>query len=159
MAEIPIVYYSRTGKTRLIAEKLASLLGGRIEEIREQKDRSGVRGFLGGGKDALFGKPTVLTSEHSVEGVETVVIGMPVWANRPPPAVKAYLDAVDLAGKRVCAFCTHDGGGGKGTFAALERLLGGQLLETIDFKKPKPDDPDLLARLQAWAEKVRKAAS
>ena len=159
MAEILIVYYSRTGKTRMLAEKLASLLAGRVEEIREQKDRSGARGFLSGGKDALLGRPATLTSQHSVEGAKAVVIGMPVWANRPPPAVRAYLDALDLTGKPVCAFCTHDGSGGKKTFAALEGLLGRPLRETIEFKKPKADDPGLLARLQEWAERVRKAAA
>lgn len=53
-----VVYYSRTGKTRLVAGKVAELLGGDLVEIREAKDRSGLRGWLGAGRDTLGDRPT-----------------------------------------------------------------------------------------------------
>ena len=84
-----------------------------------------------------------------------MVIGMPIWASAPPPAVKRYVETVDLTGRKVSAFCTHDGGGGKRTFAALSALLGAELVATLDLKKPKPDDPALDERLARWAEQLK----
>jgi len=155
MGDTLVVYYSRTGKTRRVAETLARMLDADIEEIREKKNRSGAPGFLGGVWDALRKRPAELTGGHSTEGRKTVIVGTPVWANRPPPAVRTYLRTVDLTGRNVCAFATHDGGGAKRTFRTIAELLDGPLGETIDFKKPKADDPGVEQRCREWAETVR----
>jgi len=159
MTETLIVYYSRTGRTRMVAEKLGALLGADVEEIREAKSRAGFLGALAAGKDSMLSRPAELTAAPSVEARGTVVLGMPVWADRPPPAVRAYLAAVDLTGKTVCAFCTHGGGGGKKMFAALSALLPSPPSEMIEFKRPKADDPNVAARLAEWAPKVRAAGA
>ena len=112
MKQTVVAYYSRTGVTRKVAEQLAALLDADLEEIREAKDRSGVLGLLGAGRDSTLKREAELTSEHNVEGRKTVVIGMPIWGFRPPPAVRSYLKKVNLAGKKVCAFCTFYGSGG-----------------------------------------------
>jgi flavodoxin len=41
-----VVYYSRTGKTRFVAERVASELKADIEEVVDLKNRSGRFGFL-----------------------------------------------------------------------------------------------------------------
>ena len=157
MSDTLIVYYSRTGKTRMVAEKLATILEADIEEIREAKDRAGRMGWVVGVKDSLLDKPAEITSEHSVEPRKLVIIGMPVWADRPPPAVRAFLGRYDLAGKTVCAFCTHDGGGGKGLFAKTGELVPGGLAATLSLKKPRPDDPVLDEELKQWSDEIKAA--
>ncbi|MCD6377573.1 MAG: flavodoxin family protein, partial [Planctomycetes bacterium] len=57
MDKILIVYYSRSGTTRMVAEKLAKLLEADIEEIRERKERAGTLGFFIGIKDSILDKP------------------------------------------------------------------------------------------------------
>jgi len=47
-----IVYYSRTGNTRKIAETLSRMLDSEIDEIIDQKNRSGPIGWLMSGRDA-----------------------------------------------------------------------------------------------------------
>lgn len=155
MKDTVVVYYSRTGKTRFLAERLAALLEADLEEIVDRKDRSGALGWLSGGKDATLKRASEIASAHVVEGRRTVILGMPVWAFGPPPAVRGYLARHDLTGKRVCAFCTYDGSGEERTFAALSRLLPGGLAATLGFKKPSPDDPQCLARLKEWADRLR----
>lgn len=155
MNDIVVVYYSRTGKTRLVAEKFTALLGADIEEIREAKNRSGKMGFLAGCKDTLFRKPAELAGTHSVVGRTTVIIGMPVWTGHVPPAVRAYLAAVDLAGKKVFGFCTYDGGGGKGTFKELNNLVPGGLVDTFQWKKPKEGDAKLDDAMAEFARHVK----
>jgi len=151
--EIVIAYYSRTGVTRKVAEQLAALLDADLEEIREAKDRSGVLGWLGAGKDSTLKREAELTSEHSVEGRKTVVVGMPVWGFKPPPAVRSYLKKVNLAGKKVCAFCTFDGSGGDRTLEAVAELVPGGLAARLPLKKPAAD-PNLGATLKEWAKQA-----
>ena len=153
MKQIVIAYYSRTGVTRKVAEQLAALLDADLEEIREAKDRSGVLGWLGAGLDSTFKREANLTSDHNVEGRKTVVIGMPVWGFKPPPAVRSYLRKVNLAGKKVCAFCTFDGSGGDRVLDAVAGMVPGGLAARLALKKPAAR-PNLAATLKEWAKQV-----
>lgn len=154
MSDILVVYYSRTGRTRLVAEALADLLGAELGEITEKQDRSGPIGYLAATKDAVLKRDTELTGAPSVSEKTLVVLGMPVWMGRPPPAVRAYLSRVDLRSKTLCAFCTSHTGG-KGALEALKRLVPVPLSETFDWRNPKPDDPELARGLDAWARRIQ----
>ena len=156
MSEIVVAYYSRTGQTRKVCEKLAGLLGADLEEIGDAKSRRGLLGCLVAGKDAAFGKSTTLTTSHSLEGRKVVVLGTPVWAGGPAPAVQAYLNEVDLSGVTVFALCTFNGGEGK-TFHRIEQFADGRLAGTLALRKPAKD-PKLDAKLEPFAERIRKAA-
>jgi len=57
-----VVCYSRTGNTRLVAEKIAEGLNVELEEIMDKKDRKGVFGFLRSGYEAIFKKLTDIQS-------------------------------------------------------------------------------------------------
>jgi len=154
MDKILIVYYSRTGTTRMVAEKLAKLLEADIEEIRERKERAGALGFLVGIKDSILDKPAELISTHTIEGRDIVIIGMPVWADAPPPAVRAFVRQYDLTGKKIFAFCTHRGSGGDKTFAKLADMLPEKLVGTLALKSPQRD-PQLEEKLKQWVEQIR----
>ena len=45
--KVLVVYYSRTGNTKFVAEAIAQSLEADIEEIKDGKNRMGVFGFLG----------------------------------------------------------------------------------------------------------------
>lgn len=156
MSDILVVYYSRSGKTRWVAEQIARTLGADLEEIREQKDRSGALGWLSGGRDAMKKTPAELVSTHTTEGKRIVIVGMPVWAFQPPTAVRAYLSKADLAGRKVCAFCTFDGSGDERTLAETGKLVPGGLAGSASFKKVKPDDPALVERVANWCAEIAK---
>ena len=154
MSKIVIIYYSRTGKTRMVADKLAGLLGADVREITEKKDRSGALGFWGGILNTVLRKPAELTHQPSLEGYSTLILAMPVWAGSPPPAMRKYVEQTDFSGMKVAALCTHDGSGGKKTFAKLSKLLPEPPFETLALKKPNADDRKLDAQLKTWAEKI-----
>ncbi len=48
-----VVYYSRTGNTKLIGDELAAVLGADVEELKDRDDRSGRMGYIRAGRDAL----------------------------------------------------------------------------------------------------------
>ena len=56
--KVLVVYYSRTGNTRFVAEAVAQSLKADIEEIRDRKNRMGIFGFLRCGYEAIFKKLT-----------------------------------------------------------------------------------------------------
>jgi flavodoxin len=157
MNEILVAYYSRSGKTKAVAVHLARMLGADLEEITEAAHRSGAKGWLLAGRDTMFDRPATLTSSHDLSGRKVIVLGMPVWAFAPPPAIRAFIRQHDLAGKSVIAFATMDGSGGERTLESLAKMLPGGLACRLVLKKPRGDDPVLLAQLQEFAERIRSA--
>jgi len=53
-----VVYYSRRGNTRFVAEKISQEIGADIEEIIDKKKRKGLLGFILSGYDATRGRVT-----------------------------------------------------------------------------------------------------
>ena len=110
-------------------------------------------GWLSAAWDSTLKREADLTSEHNVEGRKTVVIGTPIWGFKPPPAVRSYLKKVNLAGKKVCAFCTFYAIGGDRVLDAVAKLVPGGLAARLALKRPAAD-PNLAATLKEWAKQV-----
>lgn len=155
MSDVLIVFYSRTGKTRLVAHKLAALLDADVEELHDRKNRAGAINWLRAGFDATLRRITELESLPDGRPYKVVLLGMPVWSFQMPPAMRAYVEQTDLAGKTVCAFCTLDGSGAQSTFQGLNDLLPQRLADALCCKKPREGDPELDRVLAEWAEKIR----
>jgi flavodoxin len=155
MNPMVVVYYSRTGVTRHVAERLASILKADIEEIREAADRSGVLGYIKAGYDAVKHKEATLISKHSAADRKVVVLGMPVWGFNPPPAVRAYLSAVKLEGVKVCGFATMNGSGAGKTLERVAEIVPGGLALRLPLKRPKTGDVQLEATLREWAGQIK----
>ena len=104
------VYYTRTGNARFVAEMIAAEVGADIEEVIDQKKRSGILGYLSGGRDARQGKETeIAPTTKSPADYDLIIVGTPVWAGRPTPAITTYLKKNDLSGKKVAVFFTQGG--------------------------------------------------
>jgi len=102
-----IVYYTRTGNARFVAETIAAEIGADVEEVVDLKKRSGPLGFLIGGKDARQGKDTKISPTTKIPiDYELVIFGTPVWAGKPSPAINTYLKKNNFSGKKVGAFFT-----------------------------------------------------
>jgi len=100
-----IVYYTRTGNARFLAETIAAEIGADVEEVVDLKKRSGLFGFLSGGKDAWQGKETEISlTTKSPADYELVIIGTPIWAGKLSPAIRTYLKKNDLSEKKVAVF-------------------------------------------------------
>ncbi len=105
-----VVYYTRTGNARFVAETIAAEIGADAEEVIDMKKRSGVLGYLSGGKAARQGKETqIAPSKKSPADYDLIIVGTPIWAARPTPAVTTYLKKNNLSGKKVAVFFTQGG--------------------------------------------------
>jgi hypothetical protein len=95
-----VVYYSRTGTNRQVAEYLGDKLQVPIDEIVDKKKRTGALGFMKAGYDAKQQKTTDIEIHHDPAEFEYLVLGTPKWAWAIPPAIRAYLTRYSLAGKK-----------------------------------------------------------
>ncbi|RPI63722.1 MAG: hypothetical protein EHM48_01990 [Planctomycetaceae bacterium] len=120
-----IVFYSRSGCTRNVAESLAAKLGADTEEIIDTKNRAGALGYIAAGKDAALKKPAdIQPTTKNPADYDMVIIGTPVWAFTVACAVRTWMTqhAADI--KQTAFFCTMGGSGDDRTFNEMEKLAG-----------------------------------
>ncbi|MTJ82255.1 MAG: flavodoxin [Telmatospirillum sp.] len=109
-----VVYFSRTGTTRVVAGRIHDLVGGDIVELRpvdpypadyqaatEQAKR----------EQESNARPPLATDVADLAPYRTLFIGYPIWWGTLPMALLTFLDRHDVAGRTVVPFCTHEGSG------------------------------------------------
>ena len=63
-----------------------------------------------GGSDARRGKETKIgPTAKSPADYDLIIVGTPVWAGRPTPAICTYLKKNDFSGKKIAIFLTQGG--------------------------------------------------
>jgi flavodoxin len=104
-AKVLVVYYSRTGHTQLVAEKLAKKFNADLERLIDKKNRAGLIQFLAAGKDAATGNTTVIDPlKHNPGDYDIILIGGPAWNGHVTPAVRTFIMQNDLTGKKIGLF-------------------------------------------------------
>lgn len=88
-----IYYFTRSGRSREIAEQLAGRYGVEAKRIEDGKNWEGPIGFLKAGFLSMKGKSLPATYPKPPEG-ERFVLVFPIWADNFPPAVKTFLREV-----------------------------------------------------------------
>lgn len=114
-----VVYYSKTGHTRKIGNKIAKILKADVEEVVDKTDRSGIMGWIFGGRDAMRAMDTEISFKKDPSKYDVAIIGTPVWAWTVTPAIRRYLKENKI--KKVAFFCTYGGAPSK-TFSEMESL-------------------------------------
>lgn len=129
-----VIYFSRSGNTRVIAGVIHRQLNTDLVEIepataypedyfqtvelaKNQRDR-GV-------------KPALKHAIANLERYQTVYLGFPIWGTTLPPLVNTFLSSHDLSNKRVIPFITHGGYGIGDSEAKLATLAA-----TAQWDKP-----------------------
>ena len=106
-----VVYYSLTGKTKLVAEAIAEALGATLVEITETKPRKlGPLIYLVGGFSAMTNRRSKITPLNvDLNQYERIFVGSPIWASRPVPAVNSFVYQTDFQGRDVVPFFSMGG--------------------------------------------------
>ena len=111
MKDVLCIYYSRTGKTKQAMEEVALALDAELVEITDGQDRTGFKGFMLSGMEAMRRSTRPLqpfTTERNLEDYRLVVLGTPVWAGRCSSVIRAFLKRRGLEPKRVAYIITRD---------------------------------------------------
>lgn len=155
MAKILIVYCSRTGFTRKIAEEIGARCGGELEEIEEVRSRSGVLGYLRSAREAL--RKTVVEirpGKSRPSEFDVVILGTPVWAGHVSSPMRAYVAAHKDELKQVALFCTLGGSGATSVLAEMAALCAREPLATVAVTDGDIERHRFGAALDAFAAAV-----
>ncbi len=120
-----VVYYSRTGTTRKVAEIIKEKLRGDIEEITAEANFFGLLGYMRCGFQAFYKKmPKIRAVGFDLGSYDFVVIGTPVWAGNMSSPIRTFLAQQKENFKQVAFFCTHSSTGCGNTFNDMSALVG-----------------------------------
>jgi len=131
--KVLIVYYSRTGNTKKVAEAMQEKLACDIEEIQGQKSYAGVFGWTMAGKEgsqkvAAKIKPTF----KNPADYDLIIFGTPIWAWNISSPLRGYLLKNKSKFKKIAAFCTMGGNQGQ-SFEEIEKICQKTLEAKVAF--------------------------
>ena len=110
--KVLVAYFSATGNTRPVAEKVAEVTGGDLFEIVPAQPYTAAD--LNYNTDCRANaeqndpnaRPAIAGTVENMEQYDAVFIGYPIWWGRAPKIIHTFLETYDLSGKTVAAFCT-----------------------------------------------------
>jgi flavodoxin len=156
MPKILVVYYSRTGATKNVAEHIAKALKCDIEQVLDRKDRSGAWGYMAAGRDAMKKKLTGISStKKNPAGYDLVVVGTPVWAWTVCPAVRTYLEKNKNSLDKVAFFCTMAGSGAEKAFAEMESVCAKKPVVTLSLLTKEVVGNQHLGKVKGFVRNLR----
>lgn len=151
MSRTLVVYFSRSGNTRLVAEKLAKVLGADLEPIVDPTPRKGLFGYLRSAFQAVSGaEPDIAAAVHDPSTYDAVFVGSPVWAARLSSPVRTYLNRHRRNFKSVSFFVTC-GRDFQRAFRQMAAAAGTEPEATLAISDDNLTRPDLGERLTAFA--------
>ena len=113
-----VVYFSCTGNTKSVAEKIAQLKGADLYEIvpaepytNEDLNYNHKSYRANREMDDPSARPAIGNNTVDISAYDTVYIGYPIWWGTMPRIINTFLDTYDLSGKTVMPFCTSGGSG------------------------------------------------
>ena len=112
--KVLVLYYSQTSNTKTVAQEIATKVGADIEEIIPIKPYDGdfQATIERCNQERMQGvKPEIKPIAADLAKYDVIFIGYPVWFGTFAPPIAAFLDQVDLNGKKVVPFCTFGSGG------------------------------------------------
>ena len=154
-SDVLVAFFSATGTTKGVAERIASVTGGDLYEIlaaepytsddlnyndsssrstKEQNDKN-VR-------------PEIGSEDISLEGYTTIYLGFPIWWGEEPRILDTFVEKYSFDGITVIPFCTSGGSGIGRSGPNMEALAGtGTWLDGQRF-----DGNVSEADLQSWIQ-------
>lgn len=164
-----IVYYSRTGNTKAVAELIQEKVGGQLIQLETKAKRpSSYRKEVAQNEQEQNNniKPELKTTVFDFEQNDRIFIGAPTWNMALPQAVVTFLNNHEFNGKTVIPFNTNGGYGIGSTFDQIEvGAKGSTVLEGFAVHGGEETNGRLLAikdvrkvevsrELETWLKKI-----
>ena len=112
------VYFSATGNTENLAQKIAAETNSDIFEIVPEvpytsADLNYSNSNCRANKEQNdpTARPAISSKLENIEDYDVVLIGYPIWWGTMPKIINTFLDTYDLSGKTVMPFCTSGSSG------------------------------------------------
>ena len=156
MKKALVAYFSASGVTKQLAQRLAASVGADIFEIApevpytkadlnwmDKKSRSTIE------MQNTSCRPAIADTLDNMAEYEVVFVGFPIWWYREPSIIDTFMEAYDFTGKTVVPFATS-GGSGMGESSAIMQALapGAKVAEGTRFASRALEND-----LREWAQK------
>ena len=114
-----VVFFTREGSTRILAQAAAEKLQCATRELVDTKERKSMPSAAFSA--LLRWKAKLQNPDFSTEGFDLLVLMTPIWASNLPPAMNTFLAKAPLQGKNVVLVGV---GAGNANPNALEKFQG-----------------------------------
>jgi len=122
-----IVYYSRSGNTKKVADMISHLIDCDIEPIVSKENLSGFWGFMKCGYSAVFNKLLQINEiegiEHDLEKYKVVLIGTPIWVGKVSSPIRTFINRYKDKLTKVAFFATMANEPNEGIFRKINNTL------------------------------------
>ena len=153
-----VVYFSATGTTKGVAEKIASVTGADLYEIKaaqeytaEDLDWNDSDSRTTHEQNDPSVRPEIGSDPVSLEGYSTIYIGFPIWWGEEPRIMDTFVESYDFDGKTMIPFCTSSSSGIGMSGKNLESNAGsGKWLDGQRFSGSVSED-----ELRTWIEGLK----
>ncbi len=128
MNKILVSYFSASGTTKNVAQKLARALEADLFEIEpetpyttsdlnwnDKQSRSTIE------IEDLNVRPGIARKVSNLENYDRIVLGFPVWWYTAPRIINTFLEENDLTNKRIYIFVTSGGSSSEGSMENLKK--------------------------------------
>lgn len=147
MSKILVAYFSATGTTKRVAERLARVAQADLFEIRPAVPYSSAdldwtnkasRTSKERADESI--RPALAVKLADASAYNVLYIGFPIWWYVAPRIIATFLESCDFSGKTIVPFATSGGSGMGRTVEELKRIcpaarfLSGQVLNGISDK-------------------------
>lgn len=157
MGKILVAYFSATGVTKELAEKLARAAGADLHEIKSKtKYTSADLDWTDKGsrssiemKDKSF-RPEITGSVANMDSYDTIFVVFPIWWYVAPTIVNTFLESYDLQGKTIIPVATSGGSGMGNTNKELAVSCKGAVLKEGKIFSKSVSESDL----KTWVDTV-----
>jgi flavodoxin len=151
-----VVYYSRSGNTKAVAELIAGTASADLEELVEiGVSRKGLLGYISAGRGGMFKTKSKLQAPSKVPAdYDLVFVGSPIWGWNLSPAVRSYLGQTNFGSTPVALFCSMGGSGQEKVFASMRavapeaNVVGEMAVAMAAIKNPQA----LQQKVADWVE-------
>ena len=156
MSKVLIAYFSASGVTAKLAERLAKAVGADLFEIvPEQRYTSADLNWQNKNSRSSVemndrnARPAISSKVEDMGQYDVVFVGFPVWWYREPSIIDTFLDAYDFSGKTIVPFATSGSTGIGQTGERMQEIVGSsaKVLEGKRFAASVSVD-----ELKAWID-------
>lgn len=150
-----VVYFSVTGNTKSVAEKIAEITGADIYEIKAAQEYTDddinyndSDSRTSKEQNDSSARPEIGSEAISFEGYSTIYIGYPIWWGQEPRIMDTFVESYNFDGITVIPFCTSGSSGiGKSGQNLADNAGSGNWLEGKRFGGGASED-----EIRSWIE-------
>ena len=156
LGKVLVVYYSLTGHTKDIAEKIALQTKADLFEIKTKEPYpTGAKLYTTAKKEIKNKLYPAVEALPDITGYDVIFVGAPVWWYTMAPPLFSVLEQIDFQGKKVIPFSTQGSNIGKFFEDFIAIAKNANILQSASFNNmSKQYDKEVEAKIADWINKL-----